>query len=198
MKNFVLTLAGALLLSTLCSAQNLVPTSDTDDAGSVAGAAQASRSRVQGEQAKQADIRKLLEVTGAGNVATQTMVQMEKSMKPLITNALPPGDYREKLVDLFFDKFHAKMDPTTLADLIVPIYDKYLSDEDVKALIQLYQTPIGQKLITVLPNVAAESQAAGEKWGQEIGRECMLEVLAEHPELQKQMEEAKKNAAEQQ
>lgn len=198
MKKSVLALASTLLLSTLCCAQNLVPSADTDDAGSVAAAAQVSRSRVQGEENKQADIRKLLQVTGAGNLANQTMAQMEKSMKPLITNALPPGDYREKLVDLFFEKFHAKMDPTTLADLIVPVYDKYLSDEDVKALIQLYQTPIGQKLVTVLPQVAAESQAAGEKWGQEIGRECMIEVLAEHPELQKQMEEAKKNASEQQ
>lgn len=198
MNKIAITFLGALLLSALCSAQNLVPSAETDDGGSVAAAAQVSRSRVQGEEAKQADIRKLLQVTGASNLASQTMTQMEKSMKPLITNALPPGDYRAQLVDLFFEKFHTKMDPTTLADLIVPIYDKYLSDDDVKGLIQLYQTPIGQKLITVLPQVAAESQAAGEKWGQEIGRECMIEVLAEHPELQKQMEEAKKNSAEQQ
>ena len=196
MRKLAITVAVALLVPIVCVAQDLAPTSDSE--GSVATAAQASRSRVGAEQEKQADIRKLLELTGAGNLATQTMGQMEKSMKPLITNALPPGEYREKLVDLFFDKFHSKMDPNALADLIVPIYDKYLSDEDIKGLIQLYQTPTGQKLITVLPKVAAESQQAGERWGQEIGRECMMEVLSEHPELRQQMEVAKKNAPPQQ
>lgn len=193
MKNFTVALAGTLLLSTVCVAQDLAP-SDSDGTGSVAAAAQASRSRVDDEKTKQADIRQLLQLTGSGNLATQTMAQMEKSMKPLITNALPPGDYRAKLVDLFFEKFHAKADAGTLEELVVPIYDKYLTDEDIKGLIQIYQTPIGQKLITSLPKIAGESQQAGEKWGQELGRECMMEVLAEHPELRQQMEEARKNA----
>lgn len=198
MKAFTGVLAATLLLAGVSVAQDAVASSDQDSNQSVAGAAQASKARVQGEQAKQDDIRKLLQVTGAGNIATQTMTEMEKGMKPLITNALPPGDYREKLVDLFFEKFHSKLEPNTLTELIVPIYDKYLTDQDVKALIQLYQTPIGQKLITVLPKVTAEAQAAGEKWGQQLGRQCMIEVLSEHPELQKAMLEAQKSAAPQQ
>jgi hypothetical protein len=59
-------------------------------------------------------------------------------------------------------------------------------------LIQIYQTPLGQKLITVMPKILAESQVAGEKWGEQLGRQSMLDVLAEHPELEKAMEEAKK------
>lgn len=193
MRKSAIVFASAMLLSALCAAQDAAPTTEQDSG--LASAAQASRSRVQDEETKQADIRKLLQLTGASNLATQSMAEMEKSMRPLMTSALPPGEYREKLVALFFDKFHSKMDPTTLTELIVPIYDKYLTDEDVKGLIQLYQTPIGQKLITILPKVAAESQLAGERWGQELGRQCMMEVMAEHPELQKQIEEAKKNAA---
>lgn len=195
MRKFAITFVSMLALSAFCMAQDLTPASADQDGGSVASAAKASRSRVDDEKAKQDDIRKLLQVTGAGNLAIQTMTEMEKSMKPLITNALPPGDYRAKLVDLFFEKFHSKMDPNTLTELIVPIYDKYLSDDDVKGLIQLYQTPMGQKLITVLPKVAAESQQVGEKWGQELGRQCMMEVLAEHPEMRQQIEAAQKNAA---
>ena len=97
MRHFVITLASTLLLATLCIAQDVAPTSD--QGASLAAAAQASRSRVQEKEAKQADIRKLLQLIGAGNIATQTMSQMEKGKKPLIANALPPGDYRDKLVD---------------------------------------------------------------------------------------------------
>ena len=113
------------------------------------------------------------------------MDQMEKTIRPMVTDALPPGDYREKLVDLFFEKFRSTRQPDELANLVVPIYDKYYSDEDIRGLIQLYQTPLGKKMLSTLPQVMAESQAAGTKWGEQIGRESMMEVLTEHPELQK-------------
>jgi hypothetical protein len=184
--------AGALLITVACSAQDLSPAADQDSNQSVAAAARANPAP-KIDPAKEADIRKLLDVTGAGNLGIQAMAQMETTMKPMISNALPPGDYREKLVNLFFEKFHSKIEPSTLINMVVPVYDKYLSDDDIRGLIQIYQTPIGQKLITVMPQVVAESQAAGEKWGEKLGRECMMEVLAEHPELEKAMVAAQKS-----
>lgn len=79
-------------------------------------------------------------------------------------------------------------------DLIVPIYDKYLSDEEIKGLIQFYQTPLGQKTLKVLPTVMSESREAGRKWGEGLGRDSMVEVLTEHPDLEKAMNDAKKTA----
>jgi len=121
------------------------------------------------------------------------MDEMEKTMRPLITGALPPGEYRDKLVDLFFEKFRSKRDPDQLLALIVPIYGKYFSDDDIKQLIRMYETPIGQKMLSLLPKVVAESQVTGKAWGEEIGRQCMLEVLAEHPDLQAALQNAKKD-----
>jgi hypothetical protein len=141
--------------------------------------------------AKEADIRQLLGLTGAGNLASQTMDQMEKDLRPLVSNALPPGDYREKLVDLFFERFRAKRDPAQLIAIVVPIYDKYYSDEEIKGLIKFYESPLGKKMAAALPQIMSESQAAGGKWGQELGRESMLEVLAEHPDLRRALEQAK-------
>jgi hypothetical protein len=189
MKSMTFGLAGLCLFAGLCAAQDSQP----NDQG-VAAAANASRAQMQAEQTKQEDIRHLLQITSAGSLATQSMDQMEKTIRPMVTEALPPGDYREKLVNLFFEKFRSKRQPDELADLVVPIYNKYYSDEDIKGLIQLYQTPLGKKMLSTLPQVMAESQAAGTKWGQQIGRESMMEVLAEHPELQKAMEQAKNNA----
>jgi hypothetical protein len=189
MRSMTFGLASLCLFAGLCVAQD--PQSNSDQ--SVAAAAKASRGQVQAEQSKQADILRLLQITGAGSIATQSMDQMEKTIRPMVTDALPPGDYREKLVDLFFEKFRSKRQPDELANLVIPIYDKYYSDEDIRGLIQLYQTPLGKKMLSTLPQVMAESQAAGTKWGEQIGRESMMEVLAEHPELQKAMAEAKSN-----
>lgn len=191
MRSTAFGIAAICLFAGLCLAQDSQANSDNQ---SVAAAAKASRGQAQVQQDKQADIRRLLEITGAGSIATQSMDQMEKTVRPMVTDALPPGEYRAKLVDLFFEKFRSKRDPANLMNLVIPIYDKYYSDEDIRGLIQLYQTPLGKKMLSTLPQVMAESQAAGTKWGEQIGRESMMEVLGEHPELQKAMVEAKNNA----
>jgi hypothetical protein len=142
--------------------------------------------------AKEADIRKLLELTGATTTMKLTMQNMEKSIKPMLANSLPPGDYRETLVNLFFEKFHSKMDAQKLVELAVPLYDKYYTDEDIKGLIRFYQTPLGQKTVKALPSLMGELTEAGQKMGQDFARQSMLEVMAEHPELEKALEDAQK------
>jgi hypothetical protein len=141
--------------------------------------------------AKEADIHRLMDLTGSGNLAMQGMTSMEANIRPVLVRALPPGEYREKLVDLFFEKFHTKATPERFLDLAVPIYDKYYSDEEIKGLIQFYETPLGQKTITVLPRLMGELQAAGRSLGEQLGRQSMTEVLAEHPDLAKALNDAK-------
>jgi hypothetical protein len=146
------------------------------------------------DPAKEADIRKLLEITGARTVAVQTMNEMNKSMKPVLTNSLPAGEYRAKLVDLFFERFMAKADSQSLVDLAIPEYDRQFTHEEILGLLQFYQTPVGKKAVTVLPQLSADLQEKGRKWGQVLGRQTMIEVISEHPEFAKQIEEAQKAA----
>ncbi len=141
---------------------------------------------------KEADIRNLLKLTGTAALMEQSIESMERNIKPIMAKALPAGDYREKLVDLFFDKFRSKLDLQKLLDLAIPLYDKYLSDEEIKGLIQFYQIPLGQKAVKALPQLTAELTDAGREMGEAVGRESMLEVLAEHPEIEKAMEETQK------
>jgi uncharacterized protein len=100
---------------------------------------------------KEKDIRRLLEVTGTKERMAMVMTEMEKSIRPMMEKSFPEGEYRDKLIEAFFTKFHSKLDLQQMLDLAVPIYDRYLSDEEVKALIQFYGTPLGQKTLKVLP-----------------------------------------------
>lgn len=143
------------------------------------------------DPAKEADIRSLLEVTGAKALMLQRMASMEGTLRPLLVNSFPPGEYRDKLIELFFEKLHSKADSQTLIALVIPVYDKYLSDEEIKGMIQFYSTPLGKKVIEVLPKLTAESEQAGQQWGSQIGRQTMIEVLQEHPDLREALENAK-------
>lgn len=146
------------------------------------------------DAAKEADIRRLMDLAGTGKLVAQVMDGMEKGIKPLMMNALPPGEYREKLVDLFFAKFHSKAAPQQILDLAVPEYDKYYTHDEIKGLIQFYGTPLGQKLVLVQPKMTDELQEAGRKWGEGLGRASMIEVLTEHPELATALQAAKREA----
>lgn len=116
---------------------------------------------------------------------------IEQRIRPMLTNELPPGEYREELVRLYFAKLHSNLQSSDLLDLLVPIYAKYYSRDEINALTQFYETPLGQQTVSVMPQVAAESQAAGRQWGQQASSDSMREVLSEHPALEKALEEAK-------
>jgi hypothetical protein len=192
------TIVGLLLFASFTLAQTQTPNSPktAPPAPSQAGPEPGSATPAGApaiDPAKEADIRRLLEVAGTQSMMTQVMNNLAKNMKPMLANSLPPGDYRDKLIDLFLEKFMARanVEFPKLADAAIPIYDKYLSDEDIKGLIQYYQTPLGRKTLSVLPMIIAEMQSQGQKLGERIGRESMLQVLADHPELAKEMEEAR-------
>jgi uncharacterized protein len=151
---------------------------------------QDAKSAAKMDPEKEAAIRKLFEIQGTRKSMGQVIAGMSDNMKPTLSKMLPRGEYQDKLIPLFFEKFQSKLKTDDLLDLTIPIYDKYLSKEDVDGLAQFYQTPLGKKMISVLPQLLIESQSAAMNLGQQIGRQSMLEVLAEHPDLEKAMEEA--------
>jgi uncharacterized protein len=146
---------------------------------------------------KEADIQKLLDAMGAEELVTQTMGNTEKTIRPLLVNTLPPGEYRDKLIDLFLAKLLSKLDVRKVAELSVPVYDKYFSDAEVKDLTSFYATPSGRKYLSVLPAMMAELQEKGRKMGEEAGRQAMVEVMAEHPELAQSLKDAVAKAKQQ-
>lgn len=139
---------------------------------------------------KAADIQRLMEVADMKSVLSKTMTAMETNMKATMIALLPAGDYREQLADLFVEKFNSKLNLQQFLDMAVVSYDKYLSDDDIKGLTQFYRTPLGQKTLTILPKLTADMQAQGMQIGQQLGKESMQEVLAEHPELMKALQDA--------
>jgi len=115
---------------------------------------------------------------------------MLNNMRPMMNSSLPPGEYREKLLNLFSERFQSKLHVEQFVSLTIPIYDKYFTQDEIEGLTKFYQTPLGKKVVTVLPQVLVESQTESMKLGEKYGREAMAEVLDEHPDLKKGLEEA--------
>jgi len=123
-------------------------------------------------KSKRANIVKLLELTGALRIGEQMsqffVTQMTQSIK-----ATRP-DIPEEMFKILAEEVNgviatALMQKEGFVGLVIPIYDKYYNEADIKALIKFYQTDIGKKTIEVMPNLIRESMLMGQEWGQKMG-----------------------------
>jgi hypothetical protein len=105
------------------------------------------------------DIRRLLELTGSGKLGVQVA-------RSLIDN------YRKnypKVDSTFWTEFSNEINPDELINLTIPIYEKYFTGDEIRELIQFYQSTTGKKIITVMPTLMQEAMSVGQSWGQTIG-----------------------------
>ena len=58
----------------------------------------------------------------------------------------------------------------SLIDLLVPVYKKHFSEQDLKDAIEMYKTPIGKKISEKTPIIAQETMQASMQWGLELSQ----------------------------
>jgi uncharacterized protein len=115
---------------------------------------------------KRAEIRRLIELTGAAKVSVDVMRQMIAPIRASFPN----------VPEQFWDDFLKQVNADDLIDLVVPVYDKYYSLDDIHDLIAFYQSPVGQKTIKVLPQLSAETINAGQEWGRGLADQIMKKL----------------------
>ena len=133
--------------------------------------------------AKETDIRQLMDVTGAKDLGQQIMSAGIAQFRASVTESQPDNPRAKQFADAFALRFEKHFDPRSLTETVIPIYDQHLSSEDLKELLAYYESPFGQRMLKVLPEVARESQAAGLKLGQKAAQEVMEELKGEYPEF---------------
>ena len=123
---------------------------------------------------KREKIQKLLEISGAGKIGIQVMNQMMSNFK---------SSYNT-VNQQFWDDFKNEVKAEDIVNLVIPIYEKHYSEQDIEQLIIFYKSPIGQKAIVVTPVISQESMVAGQQWGIEIGKK-VIDKLKEKGLLEK-------------
>lgn len=120
------------------------------------------------DPALEAEIRRLLVLTGAEQLATQMLDQMLTSMRATVPQ-VPPA---------VWDEVRAEMRPSELVDATVAIYARRFTAEEIAALITFYESPVGRKLIAEQPGIVAESMAMGQEWGVAAAQRAMVTLKA--------------------
>ena len=104
---------------------------------------------------KRADIKRLMEITDVRNLGRKIMNRLVLTM-------------RKGRSSVPWDDFMAEFDVNEFIEMIIPIYDKHFTHEEIKQLIAFYESPIGKKMIKVQPQLMMDSMTAGEEWGKKL------------------------------
>ncbi|PYX99019.1 MAG: DUF2059 domain-containing protein [Acidobacteria bacterium] len=119
-----------------------------------------------GQAAKKAEIRHLIELTGAASVSADALRQIIAPLR----NGFP------QVPEEFWDTFIKEVRSDELIDLVIPIYDKYYTRQEIQDLTTFYKSPVGQKTIKVLPKLSAEAIDAGQEWGRIVADRAMRKL----------------------
>jgi len=111
------------------------------------------------DTSKISSIKTLLEVSGSGKLGAQGVQNMFASFKQSFPN----------VPEEFWNNCIKEVNPQVLTASMIPIYDKYYTTEEINKMIEFYQTPLGKKLVSTMPQIMQASMEAGQSWGKEVG-----------------------------
>ncbi|HEX5750874.1 MAG TPA: DUF2059 domain-containing protein [Archangium sp.] len=121
----------------------------------------------QATRRKQRKVRRLMALTGAEDTGQQMLEMMTSHFSQ--SASLPPG---------FLEKFREVAREESIVDLLVPVYMKHFSEEDLDAAISFHESPAGKRFLAAQPRVLQEAKEVGEEWGVRLAEKA-LRALAE-------------------
>jgi len=161
-------MTAALRLLAFSALLSIVPATQ----GQTAPAAQAAPAA----PALHAKVKKLLQLTGASSIGLQMIDGMMHNFKEGL-----PG-----VPDDFWTSFRAKIKGDDLVDMVVPVYEKHLTEEDVDGLIAFFSSPTGRRFVEKQPLILADTMKLGEAWGAKLAEEVLTELRAKGYEPKKE------------
>lgn len=126
-------------------------------------------------------IERMLEQSGQS--AKQVSMMMAQQMASVIKASVPEDDKAQQIITEEVIKIVEKdfIARNSFFDPLYPIYDKYFTEEDLREIVRINDTPLGKKIIGVMPSIFQESMVQGQIIGQQF-------MLASMPKLQKILE----------
>jgi uncharacterized protein len=158
-----------VLIASAFGQQTAIPDNSSQPASSVQTPAAAADQRPE-HPVTPAQVREILQLTGAHELAHQVMTRMMAS----IEKSLPPFMPKDVI-----DELEASLDKIDLDAMAIESYQKHVSTEDAAQLIAFYKSPAGRRVVRVLPLITQEMQEEGARQGMKISQDVIQRHIDE-------------------
>lgn len=135
------------------------------------------------ESAKRTEIRRLMKATRADQMGNQLVAQMMEQARQMVSARMEDNTRAKEIFDAYMTLFTEKMAEIDVVEMSIPIYDKYLSEEDIRGLITFHESALGQKLLNVQPQMMQEIMQAVMPEATRVVKEVQREIEEGFPEL---------------
>lgn len=137
------------------------------------------------DPATAADIRRLLALTNAQQTVAQVFGSQLPAIKEnMLKNMSTDDPDSQAVVDKFVKKMQDRVDSGELVELIVPVYAKHFSHDDIKRMIAFFDSPTGKRYIQESPAYLQEVQAVtAQHWQDVVVPEILQEMAPQFQEL---------------
>jgi len=115
------------------------------------------------------DLKHLFQIDGSEASYKQSIQAMINHFKNQESNV--PMEYWKKAEVEFMN---TSIDE--LVTMLIPIYQKNLSHEDVLAMIDFYESIAGKRIAEKIPAITTESMQVGMMWGEAIGTKIKADI----------------------
>jgi uncharacterized protein len=121
----------------------------------------------QAQQATEATVREMITVTGATNTYIEMMRKSLDNAKKDTTDYMPKE---------YYDEIMKGMNADSLTSLLIPVYKKNYTEQDLRQVILFYKTVDGKKLANQTSIIIQESNEVLGKWIQGVSKKAMEEM----------------------
>jgi TonB family protein len=129
----------------------------------------------------------MIQAEGVDTLKKQVL-SMTKLIRSTVLRQNP--NYPPSYMDELEKKFAEHVKETDIEDLAIPVYAKAFSVDELKQILAFRLSPVGRKVAFSQPEIVAGIVRASALYTQQIIPEIKREVVADHPEWKKQLEEA--------
>ena len=115
------------------------------------------------------DIQKYLSLTGTKEVFPVMIDQMINQMK---------GGFKE-VPEEYWGELKIELKGSSIDELfdkMIPIYKKHFTHDDIKKIIEFYESPVGKKMALATPKLTQESMSVAQEWGQALGQKIVKKL----------------------
>lgn len=143
-------------------------------------AAHAAEERLSDE--KRTDITTLLGVMGALDVRQKVENYVVGQMTDNLKETRP--DIPAKMYDVLKEEVRSAIEDNRdeLEALLIPMYHKHYSHQEIQGLLAFYRTDLGKKTVKLMPIMAQESLESGRQWGRIVVLEIRKRVTVKFKE----------------
>lgn len=126
-----------------------------------------------------ADIEKLIQVSGS-DAQLKKMTDFQSLRTQMSVESMTPDTRKEieRFIDVAAEEtaHEFQLAKKELMERMIQIYSSEISRDDVQALIEFFEGPLGQRILGLMKRLESHEKALSMEWGQKIQQTVMPRV----------------------